>query len=288
MCMYTSFHFPDLSARKALYKQGFTLIELSIVLVIIGLLVGGIFIGNEMIRQSQLRSVLTDIEQFQTAILTFRGKYNGLPGDLSNATSFFGTNPNCNSDGIGTGTETCNGNGNGWVDFIASGVPPWESFLAWQQLANAGLIRGTYTGQSTLYYNCIPNINCPSGRMNSAQAYYFAAINSVPIINWWPYYYAHAMIIGITNPSIPRYPGRPIMTADEALALDLKADDGKPGLGYWRSFGPGGSGTDYSPNCQINGTTKNSISDAAAEQDIAVYNTTNPNITCSMLIYLRM
>ena len=58
------------------------------VLVIVGLLVGGIFVGNDLIKQFQLRSVIREMDQFQTAILAFRLKYNGIPGDIRNATDF--------------------------------------------------------------------------------------------------------------------------------------------------------------------------------------------------------
>lgn len=63
-------------------KQGFTLVEISIVLVIIGLIVGGILTGRDLIRASQLRGLISEVEQFQTAANTFRIKYNQLPGDM--------------------------------------------------------------------------------------------------------------------------------------------------------------------------------------------------------------
>jgi len=67
-------------------SAGFSLLELSIVLVIIGLIAGGIVAGSSMIRAAELRAVLTELTQYQTATNTFRDKYLGLPGDLRNAT----------------------------------------------------------------------------------------------------------------------------------------------------------------------------------------------------------
>lgn len=76
--------------------RGFSLIELSIMLVILGLLVGAVTAGQSLIRASELRSVTTDIERYRAGIATFRDKYFGLPGDLLNATSFWGKdNTNC-------------------------------------------------------------------------------------------------------------------------------------------------------------------------------------------------
>src|SRR5436305_84684 len=64
---------------------GFTLIELAIVLVIIGLVVGGVLVGRDLIATSQLRATMTQVEKYNTAVKTFRTKYNALPGDMKAA-----------------------------------------------------------------------------------------------------------------------------------------------------------------------------------------------------------
>jgi len=76
------------SARaKSARVAGFTLIELSIVLVIIGLIVGGVLVGQDLIRAAYVRAQISQIEKYNTAVNTFRGKYNALPGDLNQATA---------------------------------------------------------------------------------------------------------------------------------------------------------------------------------------------------------
>lgn len=73
------------------HKQGFTLIEMSVVLVIIGLIVGGVLAGRSLIEQACERAQITQIERYRTATNTFYGKYNALPGDLTKAdASLFG------------------------------------------------------------------------------------------------------------------------------------------------------------------------------------------------------
>jgi prepilin-type N-terminal cleavage/methylation domain-containing protein len=62
-------------------KKGFTLVELSIVLVILGLLAGGVLAGQSLIRAAELRSVTTQLEQYSTAIYAFRDRYFAIPGD---------------------------------------------------------------------------------------------------------------------------------------------------------------------------------------------------------------
>jgi len=93
---------PDKSALKA----GFTLIEMSIVLVIIGLIVGGIVVGQDLIHTAEVKKQIKQIQDVETQITTFRTKYNCLPGDCLNATDFFGTtdsggHPIVNGDGDG-------------------------------------------------------------------------------------------------------------------------------------------------------------------------------------------
>jgi prepilin-type N-terminal cleavage/methylation domain-containing protein len=69
---------------------GFTLIEMAIVLVVIGLIVGGVLVGQDLIRAAYIRAQISQIEKVNTAVNTFYGKYQALPGDMniSTATAF--------------------------------------------------------------------------------------------------------------------------------------------------------------------------------------------------------
>ena len=62
--------------------SGFTFVELSIVLAIIGLLVGGVLVGRDLIKAAEIRGHVQQIEKYNAAANTFRSKYGGLPGDL--------------------------------------------------------------------------------------------------------------------------------------------------------------------------------------------------------------
>jgi len=71
---------------KGLNKQnGFTLVEIAIVLVIIGLLLGGVLKGQEMIKNAEIRNVITDVRGLSAAMYAYRDRYNAIPGDDSNA-----------------------------------------------------------------------------------------------------------------------------------------------------------------------------------------------------------
>jgi prepilin-type N-terminal cleavage/methylation domain-containing protein len=75
-------HIMDSIYRK---QTAFSLVELSIVLVILGLLVGGVLSGQALIRASEMRSITAQANQYRAAIYSFRDKYFAIPGDMANA-----------------------------------------------------------------------------------------------------------------------------------------------------------------------------------------------------------
>ena len=113
-------------------QRGFTLIEIAIVLVIIGLLLGGVLKGQELIQSARVRNLIAQQDGVKAAYFGFLDRYRALPGDYSAATTNI---PGCSS---------CqNGDNNGQ---IAS----YEAIFAWEHLSKAGFITGTYvTGSAT-------------------------------------------------------------------------------------------------------------------------------------------
>ena len=69
-------------------QRGFTLIEMSVVLIIVGLLTGVVVLGRDLIRSAEVRAVAKQVDMLDSAILTFQVKYNCLPGDCPNASQF--------------------------------------------------------------------------------------------------------------------------------------------------------------------------------------------------------
>lgn len=228
-------------ARSA--QSGFSLVELSIVLVILGLLTGGILGGQALIRAAELRAVSTEYSRWATATQTFRDKYFAIPGDMANATAFWGTADAANCVLITTGdAQTCNGNANGMLDTrsSASGSLGNESFRFWQHLGNAGLIEGSYTGirfyvstdgpESQQLDNAERGVNTPLPRMGRAA---WTVLNPSYILgstNHFTATYSNVPLIIDRNTSSSA-PWGGVLRAEEAWNIDTKMDDGMPTTG---------------------------------------------------------
>ena len=114
---------------KTRQQEGFTLIEIAIVLVIIGLLLGGVLKGQELITGARVRNLIGQQDGIKAAYFGFLDRYRALPGDFKNADTT-----------IAAGMT--NGNGDGQ---ITDGGATKESIAAWEHLAKAGFINGSYT-----------------------------------------------------------------------------------------------------------------------------------------------
>lgn len=96
-CMYLQFLGMAIKVGKKV--RGFTLIELSVVMVIIALLVAGVLSGKELLNQAKIRTLIKQIAEVFTEYNTFLAKYNSPPGDLVNARILLGLE-NGNGDGL--------------------------------------------------------------------------------------------------------------------------------------------------------------------------------------------
>lgn len=165
-----------------MHRRGFSLIELSIVLVILGLLVGGILAGKSLIHASELRKVTTDFSRYETAVHGFRDRYFSLPGDISSASKIWGAGDGGTGNtvtcfnAILTGTATCNGNGDGTI--IGATTQVHEIHHAWQHLTNAGLIEGQYTGSASTdpsvgyTWYTLAGMNAPASPLGAQDCYW--------------------------------------------------------------------------------------------------------------------
>ncbi len=216
-------------------QQGFTLVEVSIVLVVIGLLVGGVLVGKDLVRASQLNALGIEKNKLESAIGTFKEKYLALPGDIPNAFSFWTASCGTDTTTIATG---CNGDGNGSIDRLDLG----ENVKAWEHLVRSELIVGGYDGSGTvltiLGHNVVALSATNSFKSRFPSAYWdisadgqdadFTAVEGVPPNGLW---LVMGSLPSTSNQFLIEHPN---LTAREAFLLDTKLDDGKAATGAMR------------------------------------------------------
>lgn len=213
-------------------NKAFTLVELAIVIVIIGLLVGGVLQGQELIRQAKIRNFLKGLEEYKAAVVVFKAQYHMMPGDYNKAVRMWGeANGGCPS-GARTGTETCDGNGNGVLNINH------EIYLAWQHLSNAKLIKGYYSGVPGPgeFRHSIPGENVPKFFDNAGFTFYYVSRQGTTCDpNWWcNRTYGHMVFFG--RPQVDYLTYKPVFTGEEAFSMDTKIDDGNPANGSIKSW----------------------------------------------------
>lgn len=216
-------------------RHAFTLVEMAIVLAILGILVGGILIGQSMMYSAGLRSVATEFQRYQTAMHQFNERFNGIPGDLSDATKYWDTASACPgvyADANPNSSATCNGNGDGMV---LTSTYSFEIVRFWQHLANAGMIEGRWPGVagpgSSLHK--LAGFNVPASRLG--KPYGYAPYYMGPRFGTVAYFdgdYGNALSLEYTTPTTTTVTS---MRPDDLWNIDLKLDDGKPGYGTLRS-----------------------------------------------------
>ncbi|MBL29343.1 MAG: hypothetical protein CMM50_17570 [Rhodospirillaceae bacterium] len=192
-----------LVARQA--AAGFTLVELSIVLVIIGLLVGGILKAQQLIQDARIGRTVTQVEAFRTAAASFVDRYGALPGDFSQA--------DARVSGVASGD---NGNGNGRID---GGGNTGEGLLFWEHLARAGLIIGDYDGATAQLGVGLPSASVGGG-FNAGQF-----VVQGLAANW--------LLLG--NPTSAGATTNALLTPEVARRMDARVDDGQPTTGAVRT-----------------------------------------------------
>jgi prepilin-type N-terminal cleavage/methylation domain-containing protein len=122
-------------------QTGFTLVEIAIVLVIIGLLLGGILKGQEMITQAKIKNVIADFSGVSAAYHGYQDRYRAIPGDDPNAATRWAVAPAATA---GDGNGVVGGLYNTAAD--AAGAAG-ESRRWWDHLRRAGFVSGTGTQQ---------------------------------------------------------------------------------------------------------------------------------------------
>jgi len=225
------------SARQG----GFTLIEIAIVLVIIGLLLGGVLKGQELINTARVRALNNSVDGVTAAWFSFQDRYRAFPGDYTQAT--------INLPGIAAADTDSNGDGNGQV------ATDLERNNVWVHLEAAGYITGGYNNVSATVvgddYGC-PVTQCPDNGFGAGMNLSHGSLGQGAGVA------THELISGR---------GIPV----EVLAeLDRKIDDGEAATGAMQL---GTSGTDWGAAAEIT-ACQNATDDT-------LYGLQNPSSNCA-------
>lgn len=250
-------------------RHGFTLVEMSIVLVIIGLLAASLVVGRSMIENAETRALTTEMNIYHTAFKEFVDKYQAIPGDMNNAESYWFSDDSCPSTATNTTpkTPTCNGDGNGtigdWTNGATTGNSEYEWFRAWQQLANAGFIEGKFTGvKGATSTEALIGINVPASKTGKGgwMLLFMASDGTAADVNFFNSAVAsHALIYGAATPG--SLVDTPILTAVQMKAIDEKIDDGMVFTGNIRAK------KDSATSCSVSALTTSDYLLTSTTQD---------------------
>jgi type II secretory pathway pseudopilin PulG len=183
------------------------LVEIAIVLVIIGLLLGGILKGQEMITQAKIKNVINDFNGITAAVTSYQDRYRALPGDDQNATTRWTTQAPANGNGDGVIAGLYNANNTAGTGGAPANTA--ESNLFWQHLRIAGFVPGLTmgTGSGT------PPQNATGGIMGVETA--VVGTNGLGFTS-----------VIVCSSNIPD---------KVAIAVDTQSDDANPGTGQIRA-----------------------------------------------------
>lgn len=232
-------------------NAGFTLTEVALVLVVVGLVIGGVLKGRELIHNARITATITEIKSIQTAVKSFRDTYSALPGDMRNASTRL---PNCDN-------AICNGDGNGAIgnnnwsephERLMMLTPQAEMTRAWLHLQQAGFIKNI---ENTIALDLAPaygatNMAAAIPNTGYRLATHVLARFSGLVDDTWIHPRGIVLVLGGSSLRLDRDLDEIVPPAPWMLArIDRRIDDGKPETGA--IIVSGRVSIDGSPGCYI-------------------------------------
>lgn len=218
--------------KPTCHQAGFTLVELAIVLICLGIVSAAVLKGQSMIRQSRIAATIAQVQSYQQAFKVFQETYHFIPGDMPAAQAVL---PNCT-----TATNCTNGNGNAYIGddtrhaFEAIDTSPIsENVQAWKHMALAGLVSGVDPTS--------PNNGWGTSHPGSpfGGGYHLYEIKTALMMSFWSdaQMYSGRMLTLQRRSDGGRggLYGARIMSPGNASMIDRKIDDGLADAGFVKS-----------------------------------------------------
>jgi len=202
-------------------NKGFTLIELSIVLVVVALIIGSVIQGQQIIENARLSRIAKEVTEIKTAFNNFKLKYNAIPGDMDSANTMW--------------ASANNGDGDGSVDKPTDEMGETAEF--WNQMALSSVYPGSYSlslssGAFTHYQ---AGVQMPVSKFKSNAGYlYYNPATSADSLTVFTKVGNVLELGGCATSSQSgtfKYCSAGIMTGQRAEQLDKKIDDGEAATG---------------------------------------------------------
>ncbi len=243
--------------KNLVVQRGFSLLELSIVLIMVGLLTAGITAGKQLLSSAELTKQITQITGFQTDYRSFKATYNAVPGDFPKGFAAFGS-ATCTNNFVSAQADGCNGDGSGDLSGTNEGT------LMWRHLALSGIMKANfsvYTSGTKVIGTHVPAGIIRGSGFYAAYDNYYGTVTSQDMF-----------IMGATVANNDPYAS--VLTPRQAKNIDQKMDDAYPITGKILS----GTSPSGSTGTCSNGSGSENLTGATE------YSLSNNNIACRMII----